>query len=354
MIPHNKPFLSKKSYQGVKKTFKSGWINYGEISKDTEKTLSNIIYKNEQSARLTVNGTSALFLALKVLGIKKDDEVIIPTYTCTALLNAINLLEARPVICDVSKKNLSFTKKLLIPHITKRTKAIIVVHTFGIPCKIKKIKELNIPIIEDCSQSLGSKYKDGTIVGSFGDISIFSFYASKLITGGIGGAITSPNPKIIELVDDYLNFDTPKTYKPRFNFLISDINASIILAGLKELNHLLVKKQKISNKYQSKIKSQYNSIKGQNHYRFLLKFETYEDLEKCQNFLLTCGIKTILPIEKFELLHNYLKLDKHSYPNAESIASRVLSIPIFPSLTPKEINYIKRSLRDYFSTSTCI
>lgn len=354
MIPHNKPYISKNSYKSIKSVIKSGYINYSTISHDVENKLSNLLYQESNKATLVTNGTSALFLALRALNIRNNDEVIIPNYTCTALLNAINLVGAKAIVVDVSRENLSFNKNLLQSYINGKIKAIIVVHTFGIACELEDIKTLNIPIIEDCSQALGSRFKDGSLVGSKGDISVFSFYATKLITGGIGGAITSKHKNITDFITDYINFDCPEIYKSRFNFQISDINSAMILSGLNELDKILKKKRKIAREYLKVVDSKYARIVGVNNFRFLIEFDTNECLQYCQKYLEFVGIKTIIPIENYELLHRYLNLDSSNYPNSEYLSCNILSIPIFPNLSKIEIKYIKRSLYDCLSSSTCI
>lgn len=354
MIEHNRPFISNDAINIVIEAIKSGWINYGDVSSQVEAKLAGLIYAKGGYATLTTNGTSAIFLALKTLNIHKDDEVLIPSYTCTALLNAINLIGAKPIICDIGRENLSFTKKGLKNYISDRTKAIIVVHTFGIPCEIDEIKEFGIPIIEDCSQSLGSKFNDDSLVGSKGDLSIFSFYASKMITGGMGGAILSKRKRNHDFVKDYINFDIPENYKERFNFQLSDINSSIILAGINELDTLLLSKKNISNSYQKICSSPYNSILGVNNYRFILDFKNENMLNKAKNHFLSKGIKVLVPIENFELLHNYLFLEKQKFPNSEWASKSLLSFPIYHALTHEEVEYITRTINDYISTSTCL
>jgi len=354
MIPHNKPYISKNSLKNIKSVLKSGWINYSTISSQVENKLSNLLYQDSNQVKLIINGTSALYLALKALNITTNDEVIIPSYTCTALLNAINLIGAKAIIGDVSRENLSFNASLLKQYISDKTKAIIVVHTFGIPCELGDIQKFKIPIIEDCSQALGSRFNDGSLVGRKGDISVFSFYATKLITGGIGGAIASKNKNILEFIQDYLNFDCPKIYKSRFNFQISDINSSMILASLDELEKILNKKRKIAKKYLKVISSQYANIIGVNHFRFLVEFSTEEALSNCRKYLMSAGIKAIIPIENYELLHRYLNLNSNDYPNSEYLSKYILSIPIFVNLSKSEIKHIQRSLDDCISSSTSI
>jgi len=200
---------------------------------------------------------------------------------------------------------------------------------------------------------LGTKFSDGSYAGSKGDISIFSFYATKTITGGLGGAIVSRKKSINKFIKDYVNFDVPLNYKARFNFQISDINAAMILFGLDELNSLINKKIKIAEEYLKIVNSKYSNSTT-NQFRFLIEFKRKKELLKIKKFLELKGIKVIIPIENFELLHNYLGLNKSYFKNAEYMSKHILSIPIYSSLKTKEIKYIKRSLDDYFSTSTSI
>ncbi len=357
-IPHNKPFIPKKSYKSIKKVLKSGWINYGSISHDTEKLLCDILNIRSESVLVT-NGTSALFLALKALKIKKGDEVIVPTYTCTALLNAIYMTQALPIVVDISLDNLGISYSNIQKALSKKTKAILAVHTYGIPTDIKRLKKYNIPIIEDCAQALGSRYTNSKQkCGTIADLSIYSFYASKMITGGIGGAVVSQNKEYISYIKDYILFDNPHRYEPKFNFQISDINASMIYSGLQELSKLLKKRKKVSKYYNSIINNKkiikYNIISGNNHYRYLLFFDDIQKKKECQKKMLSKGIRTIVPTKSKELLHNYMKLNKKNYKNAEYIAPRLLSIPIYYTLNSKDIKYISKAINDCLSTPTGI
>jgi len=110
MIPHNKPYISDKATHKVKEVINTGWINYGKVSHRVENKLSTLILNRNNSCTLVTNGTSALYLALLALNIKKDDEIIIPTYGCTALLNAVNLVGAKPIIADIVKKTYPLQK----------------------------------------------------------------------------------------------------------------------------------------------------------------------------------------------------------------------------------------------------
>jgi perosamine synthetase len=349
MIPHNKPCMDKNDAISAYNTILSKWIAYGEQAKVIENKISNYIFNNPNYAVATSSGTSALYLALYALGVNKNDEVILPSYTCSAVLNAIMLIGAIPVLVDIDDKTLGLNYESVKKNITKKTKAIIFIHTYGIPTKIDSFKKFNIPIIEDCSQSLGSKYEDGSKIGSKGDIAIFSFYATKVISGGYGGMVLSRNKNYIAKIRDYIEFDQPKNYYPRFNFLLSDINASIINSQFDKLDSFLEKRKFIAQKYNSVINDKfkkYSMIKNQNYHRYLISLESKKQKKSIKKLFYKNNISVINPLTPKELLHNYLKKNKKEFYHSIKASKFILSIPIFPCLKENEINKIIDVLKE--------
>jgi len=350
MIPHNSPYIPEKAGEYISDVLESRWLSSGRFCRRAERLLCDIV---DESARAVMvsNGTSALYLALLAIGVSRGDEVLVPSYSCSAILNAIYMAGALPVPCDIDENTLSISRETAAARVTHASKAVIAVHTYGLLCDVDGLYDLGLPVIEDCSQALGSRFGDGTSVGSRGDISIFSFYASKMVTGGNGGAILSKNVKYMEFVEDYIDFDSPREYKRRFNFQLSDINAALVAAGLESLDELLFFKKRVAAEYMKCVKSGYNIRKGINHYRFLLDFESERGLKDCRDFLESRGIATIIPTERRELLHNYLGLDDREFPICEDICERLLSLPIHTALTDENLEYIKEVLYDYFRSS---
>jgi len=350
MIPHNKPCTYEEDAKQAYDTVMSGWLAYGEKSTELENKLSKLIYKiDENKSVVCSNGTTALYLALYALDIKKEDEVILSTYTCTAVLNAVIQIGAKPILVDINKNDLNLDYENVKENITPKTKAIIIIHTYGISCEIEKFQEFNIPIIEDCSQSLGSKFKDGTQTGSKGDIAIFSFYATKMATGGYGGAVLSRDNKIISKLKDYIEFDQPDKFYPRFNFLLSDINASVINSQLDKLEFFLQRRKLIATKYKDALLDKYLKYinhNGQNYYRFILSFDTKEEMQQVYKYFLDNNIGVINPLANSELLHSYMNKQKSLYKISEEISYKLLSIPIYPCLDKKEIKHIINKLKE--------
>lgn len=350
-IAHNKPCLDKDDAKAAQDAVLSGWVAYGEIGCRLEDRLSNYILGNEGHAVLCSSGTAGIYLALYALQIKSGDEVILPSYACTALLNALAMTGAKPVVVDIDPGNLSLTAANLKKHITVRTRAIIVVHSYGIPCELDELIALGLPIIEDCAQALGSQFMDGQPVGSRGDLSVFSFYATKFMTGGYGGAVVSRTH--INSLRDYLDFDNPEEYKPRFNFMLSDINAAVALSQFDKLDRFLSRRKEIAQRYTEAIGdiNIINRLSDRserfNHFRYLVNLPNERALIDLKNHLGQSGIDTIIPLENRELLHNYLKLDRSLFPVAEQVSKTLLSLPIYPCLTDDEVNRVVLSLKDW-------
>ena len=350
-IPHNKPSLGEEEIEAIKNVIDSGWIVQGERIEEFENLLSEFLEFPSGHAAAVSNGTSALYLALKILDVEQGDEIIIPTYVCSAVLNAIYMANAIPVIVDVNSTDFNISYSEIIKNITDDTQAIIVPHIFGVPAEINKINQLDIPLIEDCAQALGTKI-DNQYVGTFGDISVFSFYASKMITTAQGGMLVSKNKRYIKKAKDYLNFDYRKEYYPRFNFQMTDIQAAMGIVQLNKLNGFLKNRRLIAKEYKDicrKIGLDYqkpiNDNRTHNSYRFVIKGRK-KYLNKLKIKFEKAGIETIIPIKNWELLHNYLNIQSEKFHVAEKISKSTLSLPIFPEiLQNKMLEEIKAILR---------
>jgi len=341
-IPHSKPSIDEREINAIKKVLESGWIVQGEKVKLFENEICNYIGVKKGSAVAVSSGTAALYVALKLLGVQAPtDEVIVPNYVCTAVLNAIFLNNATPVIVDIDMVDFNMTYQEIKKKINNKSKAIIVPHTFGVPADIPSMKELGIPIIEDCAQALGSKIYNKH-VGLFGEISIFSFYATKLITTGQGGMLISNNSDYIERAREYQAYDMRKIYHPRFNFQMTDIQAAMGIVQLKKFNKFLINRKTIAEQY-IKICEQkdwnfqktMNSNFTQNWYRFVIKSD-HDLIGKIKKSLNDSGVSCVVPIEKWQLLSTYLKLNSEDFKNSEKITETTLSLPIFPDLADHE------------------
>jgi perosamine synthetase len=208
--------------------------------------------------------------------------------------------------------------------------------------------DLGVPIIEDCAQSIGAKI-DGQKTGTFGDIAVFSFYATKLLTTAKGGAVYSHNCEYMDVIQDLVDYDCRRDYKTRYNYRMSDFQAALGLSQLKKLDCLIAKRKTIAERYSAILKEKkhagivtVSSAMENVCYRYVILSDKNPEMIK-EEFR-DNGISVINPLEPWELLHNYLQIDPHRFPNAEKLTHSTISIPVYPSLTDDEIQIIESSI----------
>ena len=248
--------LSKHSIIYVKNCINSNWISSkGKFISRFEKKFSQLIKVNYAST--VSNGTVALHLALLALGIKKDDEIIVPVLTYIAPVNAIKYIGAKPIFVDADIDTWNIDVNKIEKNITKKTKAILAVHLYGFSCDIVKIKKLcrkyNLFLIEDVAEALGSKINNNYLA-TYGDISTFSFYGNKTLTTGEGGMIITNSNFFFKKVSHLKNqaMSQNKKYfhdQIGYNYRMTNICAAIGCGELKVLKEKLFKKKKIAKTY---------------------------------------------------------------------------------------------------------
>jgi len=345
VIPHSRPHLSDSDTRAVAAVLKSGQLSQGPMVNMFETEFANFIGKKKAVA--TSSGTSALHLALLALDIKEQDEVIIPSFVCAAVLNAVNYTGAFPRVVDIEPLTYNISFDDVKNAISKKTKAIIVPHMFGCPAEIDKLSELRIPIIEDCAQSVGADYK-GRKVGSFGLVSVFSLYATKVITSGEGGMVLSDSENLISKIRGLRDYDNRKDYSLRYNYKMTDIQAALGLAQLAHLEEFLHRRNEIASLYFKEYKNCRLSLpawrEGKEHiyYRFVVK--TTDDnsiyLEKLHAKKIMCQRPVFTP------LHAYLNLS--GFPHTNEAWRKTISIPLYPSLTDGEVKRIIAAVQEVF------
>ena len=259
-IPVSKPYVSSDDIKSINKVLKNSWISSdGPEVEIFEKKFSKKV--NRKYSIAVSNGTAALEIAIKALGIKKGDEVIIPNFTIIS--NAISVIKqnAKPVLVDCDLNNWNVKIEDIQKKITKRTKALMITHIYSFANDMDKIlkicKKNNIYLIEDAAEVIGLKYKN-KVCGSFGDISTFSFYANKQITTGEGGMISTNNPVIREKCKALRNLCFGKINRFNhddigWNYRMTNIQASLGISQLKRLNSTVKKKMYIGNYYFKKL-----------------------------------------------------------------------------------------------------
>jgi perosamine synthetase len=245
MIPVCEPTLKGNELQYVTDCIRTNWISSaGRYIEKFEESFSR--FCGVKYGIACSNGTTALHLALESLSIKKGDEVIIPTFTMIATANAVIYTGAKPVLVDSEKETWNIDPSLIEKKITKRTKAIIPMHTYGHPCDMDPIIELankhNLKIIEDAAEAHGAEYK-GRKTGSLSDAAAFSFYANKIITTGEGGMVVTDEKEVMEKAKLLRNhaFGKPRFLHKElgFNYRLTNVQAAIGLAQMEHAKELI-------------------------------------------------------------------------------------------------------------------
>lgn len=337
-VSHSKPCVDSEDAFRVSELIKSGAHAKGHRVKEFEDKICGLI--GTSYAKATTSGTTALHLALLSLGTKEGDEVIIPSYVCQAVLNSVNYTRAKPVISDIDN-DYNISARNIISLITKNTKAIIAPHMFGNPANIEDILSLGIPVIEDCAQSLGSSYKSKK-TGSLGDIGIFSFYATKIISTGQGGMVVTSSPEIKEKLESLAIYDAREEYEVAYNYRMTDIQAALGISQLKKLDFFIDTRKKIARIYDNAFKELDleipEKVEGGFPFRYVLRLRDPETRELLEKRLKENNITAERPV--FKPLHQYLNFPRENFPNTELAHETALSIPIYPALTQVEASYI--------------
>lgn len=319
----------------------SGRHATGETVREFEKRLAAFV--KTKGAAAENSGTAALHTALLALGVKEGGEVIMPSFVCTAVLNAVNYTAAKPVIADINEDDFNISYESVSKKITKKTKAIIIPHMFGLPTDIKPFLMLGPPIIEDCAQALGARHRNGRPAGSQGSISIFSFYATKLISTGHGGMLASSSSRLLERARDLLDFDNRKSYKVRFNYKMTDFQAGLGISQLAMLEGFIKRRKAIAAYYDERFKNLPVVLPhGENHIYHRYVVRVNKPAAPFIRMLVKGGIEAKRGV--FKPLHRYLGLAASDFPATEKIFKETLSIPIYPALKEKE----KKTVADTF------
>ncbi|HLA28924.1 MAG TPA: DegT/DnrJ/EryC1/StrS family aminotransferase [Syntrophales bacterium] len=336
IIPHSRPTIDQEEVKAVTAVLQSGQLAQGEQVLNFEKALTSLI--GVGGAVAVSSGTAALHLALLAMEIGENDEVVIPSFVCPALLNAIRYVRAVPVLADIDRESLNMDVRDLRRRRTGKTKAVIVPHMFGLPADIREIVDLGIPVIEDCAHSLGSRY-EGAPTGSFGVLSVFSFFATKVICTGEGGMIAANDLQLLEKIRDLRDYDEKDDGRLRYNYKLTDLQAALGLAQLRKLPALIGRRRVIAGQYDEALREYSLSVpvclpnREHIYYRYVIRTERLAGLLGAGG---DAGISYRRPV--FKPLHHYLGMA--GYPETDAAFLRTVSLPIYPSLSDREVKTI--------------
>lgn len=355
MIPLIKPITDDQEARNVMEVLNSGILANGEWVNRFEDEFAK--YIGTEYAVATSNGTVALDIALKALNIEAGSEVIVPDFTFIATANAALFQNAKPIFADIDERTYKIDPEDVLSKITAKTKAIIGVHLFGHPFDVRAIKEIcedhHLFLIEDCAQAHGAEY-NGQRVGSFGDVGCFSFYATKNMTTGEGGMVTTDNEELKQRLGLIINHGQSQKYLHTslgYNYRMTNLQAAIGVAQLQKLDNFNARR--ISNagylNAHLSIPGLITPFKANNvkhvYHQYVIKIKDGfpASRDKLIDYLAQKGIGSAIhypyPIHK-QPLYKSLGYQDGQCKNADEASRTVLSLPVFPGLTDQDREYI--------------
>ena len=371
-IPVNVPKIFKQEKIYLKKCIDTGWISSeGEYVKRFEKTFSK--YNKRIYGVAVSSGTAALDIAIKSLNLKRGDEVIIPTFSIISTALCVIKLGLKPVLVDSNLKNWNMDAEQIIKKINNKTKAIVITHIYGFPVDMKKILEVakkkEIKIIEDAAEMIGQTYF-GKKCGSFGDISVFSFFANKHITTGEGGMILTNNKKL------YLKCKSLRNLcfgvgKNKFNhddigwvYRMTNLQAAVGCGQLENITWIVKRKREIGKRYISilskcnKIHIQLNKLKYARNifwvFGILIKKSAGISRDQIVDELLKHNIQTrnfFLPMHKQEIFQKMRLFPKNQkLKNSEYLSANGFYLPSGLGISNKQIDFVGKTLLNILET----
>ena len=362
-ISQVKPFINSKELEIIKNPIKNNFITEGPQSR---KFLEKLLKITETKyGVLAPNGTLAIALAIMALGLKKDDEIIIPNFTFYGSYSAAILAGVKPILCDVDKSNFQIDLESAQKIITPKTKAIMPVHIYGGSVNMSDVvnfsKRYKLKIVEDAAQALGVKFKKKS-AGSFGLVSAFSFYADKSLTTGEGGLIVTNSKKIYKNLLSLRNQGRIKSgsfihNNLGYNFRFNDILASIGLAQLQKFELIKKRKLKIYKTFYDNLKNLkqikfFKPIKDSNFIPFRVPI-IVKNLNKLIIFLENNKIQTrgfFFPLHSQKGVYKIFKSKEKDtfFKNSIYGNKNGLALPCYPSLNKKEILFICDKIKKFY------
>lgn len=373
LVDFNQPYIAKNQLVYIRDAIQSGHISGdGQFTKKCHEYLQKIL--KTKKVLLTTSCTHALEMSAMLLNITAEEEVIVPSFTFVTTINSFVLRGAKPVFVDIRSDSLNIDEKKIRSQITKKTKAIVVVHYAGVGCEMDEIRnisrEFNLPIVEDNAHGLFGKYK-GQYLGTFGSLACQSFHETKNISCGEGGALIINDENLIERaeiirekgtnrskffrgqIDKYSWVDVGSSYLP------SEILAAVLFSQLEEAKEIQNKRKHIWEMYFYSLEdwAENENIKlpfipSHSEQSYHMFYILLPNLEERQKFIVYLREKNIYSVFHYVPLHTSLMGNKFGYkqgdfPVTENISDRLVRLPFHMGLSESDLDYAISAIKNY-------
>ncbi|MDD2773174.1 MAG: DegT/DnrJ/EryC1/StrS aminotransferase family protein [Elusimicrobiales bacterium] len=367
MIPVSRPSMGKEELEAVGKVFETGWLGLGSTVLEFENKLKE--YTGAKNAIAVTNGTAALHIALDGFGVGPGDEVIVPSLTFAATIQAILAVGATPVFCEVMPQTLNVDIKDVENRVTPRTKAIMPVHYCGNACDMDALLKIadarGIKIIEDAAHAFGTVYK-GKKIGGFGHCACFSFDAIKNITCGEGGAVLLPDDAIAEKIRRKrvlgIDKDTWARYQNKrlwfyevvdtgYRYHMSNINAAIGLVQFGKLDKFLARKREITKNYDAAFQNMASVLPLENDHENTAQFcyilRVVKERDAFMEFLKERGAATGVHYIPNHEQPVFKRFAKGPLPVTELLGAQICTLPLTPDMTDADVRTVVDAVTDF-------
>ncbi len=378
-LPFALPHITQAEIDEVVDTLRSGWLTTGPKTKRFEREFAGRV--GAPHALAVNSATAAMHLALDALGLQPDDEVIVPVYTFTATAEVVVYFRARPVFVDVDPVTCNLNPTQLVKCITPRTKAIIVVHVAGLPAEMDTILAIarahNLPVVEDAAHAFPAQYR-GRMIGSISDMTAFSFYATKTLSTGEGGMLTTANPEYAERVAMMtlhgISRDAWKRYSAEgswyyevlqagYKYNMTDLAAALGLHQLARSEWLLARRQAIARRYTEAF-SQWPEVEtppnpahvGHAWHLYILRLRLERLTITRDAFIRALTQANIgasvhfIPLHLHPFYRKTYQLMPDDFPVALHSYQRAISLPIYPGMTDEDVEDVIATVEQIVET----
>ena len=341
MIPHSRVRLGQVEIDAALEVLRSGQINDSDVTREFEDRVAR--YIGRRFAWSTTTGTLAIYVSLRLLEVGPGDEVLIPTYVCDDVLSAVLQAGATAVPVDMAE-DFNIDPRDMETKVSRRTKAAVLVHMFGLPLPPESFDIGAVATIEDCAQSFNASV-DGRSCGTFGDLSTFSFHALKLLPAGEGGLVTTDKGDLADKFDRYKAPDFSRS-EHRMDYHLSNIHSALGLAALEQWSKQQSRRKELAEHYTEALSALRNArLPCRSHagrepswLRYCLLLEDDQEFPELEDRFLEQGVVVRRPVKT--LNHRLLGLPDSHCPVAARLFDRVLSIPFYPNLSDREVEKV--------------